>query len=113
MDSENREKTDSNYTYTKMLKETNLEATNKLYILDTNYKLYHLAQKKELDELLEYETISEISLDTSTYPKLSEEIAKYEKIPFNRIAVADRVITINDRNFNLFNGDSWSWRQGV
>ena len=68
MDSENREKTDSNYTYAKILKETNLEATNKLYILDTNYKLYHLAQKKELDELLEYETISEISLDTSTYP---------------------------------------------
>jgi len=77
--------------------------------MDDKENLSLLAQQKDQDDgVVMYDIVSEKSL--SEYKGFSKEIARFKKKPFNRLAVTDRVIRINDQNFNFCNGHMWDLR---
>ena len=57
MDSENREQTDSTYTYNNKLIETHAAALNKFYIVDDKENLMCLRQKGRYESGASYEII--------------------------------------------------------
>jgi hypothetical protein len=102
MDSQNTEKIDTSYTYSNKLC-YNPEAVNKIYILSNKEQLIHVAEKSEQSggSNSNFEVIAE--KDLSKNKELLQDIAYYSATPFNRLAVTDRVITINEKNYNFNN----------
>ena len=101
---ESLDEIDSVYTYSNQLKEDNPDAINKLYILSSTKKLYRITEKSDLDGG-GYEIISEKDLSISK--DLMQDLSKYQLTPFNRLAISERVITINEKNYNFSNFHSW------
>lgn len=73
--------------------------------MDDKDNLIHFRQKDQLESGDRYEAISENSLSHLT--GFSSEISKYKKKLYNRIVVTDRVLTINESNYNFANSNKW------
>ena len=41
------------------------------------------------------------------FPELQHELNTFKKEPFRTLSLTNRVISVNDKNFNLLNGHSW------
>jgi len=52
-----------------------------------------------------YETLNELNLSTNI--DLTAEIQKLAQKSWGRIAISERVITINELNFSFHNGNKW------
>ena len=104
IDANNRDKIDSSYTFKNVVSESNPEATDRFFVIDDKENLLHY-QQNESDGAYSFEIISERSLsEIKGFSPVFSQV-KHEK--FARIVVTERVITINETNFNMQNGHSW------
>ena len=99
LDPLNNEKIDSSYTYNNQVKERNPDAVNRLYLMDDKDNLLYIREKEVHESGDRYEIINETNL--SDLKGFNSEINKHKEKKFNRIVVTDRVISINESNYNF------------
>ena len=103
LDPDNRDRTDSVYTYDNKLIEEQPEVLNKIFVVDDKETLFHIRQKGEDEPGVRYEVIEEKNLGLSR--ELGKELLQHKaKAEEARCAITSRAITLNNKNFNFYNG---------
>ena len=74
MDPDNRERTDSVYTYDNTLIEEQPDVLNRFFVIDDKETLFHIRQKGEDESGARYEVIAERNLGASR--ELGKELLK-------------------------------------
>lgn len=77
-----------------------------IYIIDDKENMKKIRQKSEEESGDRYAVIQEVNLSTLG-KELTMELNDFKQKEFNRIAITERCITLNNKNFNFFNGHSW------
>ena len=107
MNPDNRDYTDSIYTNNNMLREKrkDVNVLNEIFIVDDKENLFHIKQKAEDESGPRYSIIDEKDLSPSR--ELAQELSRHKLKSFARLTITKRCITLNDQNYNFFNGHSW------
>ena len=79
---------------------------NIIYIMDDKENMWKIRQKSEEESGARYEVIKESNL--SMGKELTIELNEFKQKDFNRIAITERCITVNNKNFNFFNSHIWT-----
>ena len=79
---------------------------NKIFVIDDKETLFHIRQKGEDETGARYLVLEEKNMSVNR--NLGKELLKHKnKGPFGRTAITSRAITINNKNFNFYNGHEW------
>ena len=106
LDPENIARPDSGYSYKHQLIEPIPEVLNMFYVIDDKENMWKLRQKGEEESGARYEVVSEMNLTIGK--ELTLEFNEFKQKDFNRIAITERCISLNNKTFNFFNGFCWS-----
>ena len=79
-----------------------------IYIIDDKENMKKIRQKSEEESGDRYAVIEEKNLSLLGGKELTMELNDFKQKEFNRIAITERCITLNKKNFNFFNGHSWT-----
>ena len=105
LDPENIAKTDSAYNFKNALIESVPDVYNMIYVIDDKENMWKLRQKGDEESGARYEVVEEKNLALGK--ELTLEFNEYKQKEFNRLSITERCITLNDKNFNFFNGHFW------
>ena len=78
---------------------------NMIYVIDDKENMWKLRQKGDEESGARYEVVEEKNLTLGK--ELTLEFNEYKQKEFNRLSITERCITLNDKNFNFFNGHFW------
>lgn len=85
-DPDNRERTDSAYTYKNKLIEEQAEVLNKIFVIDDKETMFHIRQKGEEETGARYEIIEERNLSQNR--NLTQELIKLKKKSYARVCIS-------------------------
>jgi len=67
--------------------------------------MWKIRQKSEDESGARYEVMKEMSI--SLGKELTMELNTFKQKDFNRLAITERCLTVNNKNFNFFNKHVW------